>query len=408
MLNPFSRDRIADGIGDKAHTTFSRGAGSARGARMSRTGITQILFIPQLIPALLLVAFGAVVIWSASLTIAEASFSRHVVGIVLGMVAAYAVWRFDYRTLANMSTALLVAAALLMVLPKVPGFGYSAKGITGWVRLPIIGLRFQPSEPAKLVTILLMSSLGAQYNGRIENLRDYLKLCGILTIPFLLILLQPDLGTGLIVLVAGAAIIVCSGARRSWVLITLGVVVLGATLVVVTSLMPGLPHVLKTYQLNRLIVFVDPSVDPTGDGYNLQQAKIAVGSGGFFGKGVGNATQSGSGFLPEAHTDFVFALMAEEFGFVGSTALLALFGWMIFATISLAQRVDSPFAKLILVGIVSMWSFQLLQNVGMCIGLMPITGIPLPFISFGSSSMITQLMSVGMVHSVWRHRPKAA
>ena len=183
---------------------------------------------------------------------------------------------------------------------------------------------------------------------------------------------------------------------------------MGASLVVVTSLTPGLPHVLKQYQLNRLIVFVDPSVDPTGDGYNLTQAKIAVGSGGFFGKGIGNATQSGQGFLPEAHTDFVFALMAEEFGFVGSTVLLGLFGWMLFATISLAQRVDSPFAKLVLVGIVAMWSFQLLQNVGMCIGIMPITGIPLPFVSFGSSSMVAQLMSVGMVQSIWRHRPKAA
>lgn len=404
----FSRDAGPEGIGEKAHTTFSRGAGSARGPRMSTAGISQILYLPQLAPALLLVAYGALIIWSASLTIAEASFVRHLVGIVLGLMAAYAVWVYDYRTLANMSTALLVVAAVLMILPKLPGFGYSAKGITGWVRIPIIGFRFQPSEPAKIVTILLMASLGAQYNGRIETLRDYLKLCGILTIPFLLILTQPDLGTGLIVLVAGAAIIICAGAPRSWVLVTIGIVVLGATMVVVTSMTPGLPHVLKQYQLNRLIVFVDPSVDPSNNGYNLQQAKIAVGSGGFFGKGIGNATQSGSGFLPEAHTDFIFALMAEEFGFVGSTVLLGLFGAMIFASISLAQRVDSPFAKLVLVGVVTMWSFQLLQNVGMCIGLMPITGIPLPFISFGSSSMITQLMSVGLVQSIWRHRPKAA
>lgn len=404
----FSRDTSPDGIGDKAHTTFSRGSGSARGPRMSTAALSQMVFLPQLIPTVLLVAYGALIIWSASLTIADASFSRQMIGIILGALVAYGVWSYDYRTLANLSTALLVTAAVLMVLPKVPGFGYSAKGITGWVRIPLIGLRFQPSEPAKLVTILLMASLGAQYNGRIETLRDYLKLCGILCIPFLLILTQPDLGTGLIVLVAGAAIIICAGAPRSWVLITIGIVVLGATMVVVTSMMPGMPHVLKQYQLNRLIVFVDPSVDPSGNGYNLQQAKIAVGSGGFFGKGIGNATQSGSGFLPEAHTDFIFALMAEEFGFVGSTVLLGLFGWMILSTISLAQRVDSPFAKLILVGISTMWSFQLLQNVGMCIGLMPITGIPLPFISFGSSSMISQLMSVGMVQSIWRHRPKAA
>ena len=404
----FSRDTSPDGIGDKAHTTFSRGSGSAKGPRMSTAALSQMVFLPQLIPTVLLVAYGALVIWSASLTIAEASFSRQMVGIAIGVLVAYGVWSYDYRTLANLSTALLVTAAVLMVLPKIPGFGYSAKGITGWVRIPLIGLRFQPSEPAKLVTILLMASLCAQYNGRIETLKDYFKLCGILCIPFLLILTQPDLGTGLIVLVAGAAIIICAGAPRSWVLITIGIVVMGATLVVVTSMMPGVPHVLKQYQLNRLIVFVDPSVDPSGNGYNLQQAKIAVGSGGFFGKGIGNATQSGSGFLPEAHTDFIFALMAEEFGFVGSTVLLGLFGWMIISTISLAQRVDSPFAKLILSGIATMWSFQLLQNVGMCIGLMPITGIPLPFVSFGSSSMISQLMSVGMVQSIWRHRPKAA
>ena len=404
----FSRGSSTEGIGEKAHTTFSRGAGSAKGARMSSVGISQVVFLPQIAPTLLLIAFGTLIIWSASLTIPEASFVRHLVGIVLGLIVAFFIWRYDYRTLANLSTALLVFDALLMIMPRIPGLGYSAMGMTGWVRIPLIGFRFQPSEPAKLITILLMASLGAQYNGRVETLRDYLKLCGILTIPFLLILTQPDLGTGLIVLVAGASIIICAGAPRSWVLVPRGIVVLGATLVVVTSMTPGLPHVLKQYQLNRLIVFVDPSVDPTGDGYNLTQAKIAVGSGGLLGKGIGNATQSGSGFLPEAHTDFVFALMAEEFGFLGSTVLLGLFGWMLFSTISLAQRVDSPFAKLILVGITTMWSFQLLQNVGMCIGLMPITGIPLPFISFGSSSIVAQLMSVGMVQSIWRHHPKAA
>ena len=404
----FSREAAQEGIGEKAHTTFSRGSGSARGPRMSSLGISQVVFLPQLIPTILLVMYGALIIWSASLTIPEASFRRQVFGILLGTVAAYIAWTYDYRTFANMSKALLIADVILMLSPKIPGLSHSAMGMTGWIRIPLIGLRFQPSELAKLVTILLMASLGAQYNGRIETLVDYLKLCGILCIPFLLILTQPDLGTGLIVLVSGAAIIICSGAPRSWVLVTIGIVVLGATLVVVTSLMPGVPHVLKQYQLNRLIVFMDPSVDPTGDGYNLQQAKIAVGSGGFFGKGIGNATQSGSGFLPEAHTDFVFALMAEEFGFLGSTVLLALFGWLLFSTISLAQRVDSPFAKLTLAGIVTMWSFQLLQNVGMCIGLMPITGIPLPFISFGSSSMISQLLCVGMVQSIWRHRPKAA
>jgi rod shape determining protein RodA len=279
--------------------------------------------------------------------------------------------------------------------------------MTGWVKIPFIGLRFQPSEIVKLLSIFLMSSLGAQYNGKINTLREYLTLCGVLTSIFILMITQ-DLGTSLIIFVVGAAIVICSGAKRSWVLITIGIVVAGAALVIGTSLAPGLPHILKTYQLNRLLVFIDPSVDPTGDGYNLQQAKIAVGSGGFFGKGIGNATQAGSGFLPEAHTDFVFALLAEEFGFLGAVLLLLLFAWAIFATISLAQRLDSPYAKLILAGIATMWTFQLLESVGMCIGIMPITGIPLPFISFGSSSMVVQLTAAGVVQSIWLHRQKSA
>ncbi len=376
--------------------------------RRAKLSLGQIFYLPQLIPALLLIIIGAVVIWSASLNIADANFPRHIIGIVLGLGTAWFVRQYDYRALANMQTALFVLDCLLMVSPRIPGLGSSAKGITGWVKIPIIGLTFQPSEVAKLVTIFLISSMGAQFNGKIEALKDYVKLCATLTVPFLLILVQPDLGTGLIVLVTGAAIIICSGAKRSWVLVTIALIVAVATLTVVTSMTPGLPHILKEYQLNRLIVFVDPSVDPGGSGYNLQQAKIAVGSGGLLGKGIGNASQSGTGFLPEAHTDFVFALLSEEFGFAGSSCVLLLFGWMIFSTIALAQRIELPFAKLVLAGVATMWSFQVLQEVGMCIGIMPITGIPLPFISFGSTSMIAQCMAVGIVQSVWRHRTKAA
>lgn len=377
------------------------------GSSLRRTNFLSRLYLPQLLSCLALVIYGSIVIWSASLTISDASFPRHIVGVALGLVVAYILWRYDYRALANMSKALLILDIVLMLMPSIPGLGYSALGMTGWVKIPLINFRFQPSEVAKLVTIYLMASLGAEYNGKISSLRDYVKLCAILTIPFLLILTQPDLGTGLIVLVSGASIIICSGARRSWVLITIFGIIIFAAIVVSSSMTPGLPHILKQYQLNRLIVFVDPSVDPSGDGYNLQQAKIAVGSGGLFGKGIGNASQAGSGFLPEAHTDFVFALLSEEFGFIGAMLLLGLFGAMIFTTIALAQRIESPFAKLVLVGVVTMWSFQLLQNIGMCIGIMPITGIPLPFISFGSSSMVAQLASMGMVQSVWSHRPKA-
>lgn len=387
------------------------GQGGAKGTRKpGDRGILSNLYLGNLVPVLLLVLYGTVVIWSASLTIAEASFPRHLMGIALGLVVAAFIWRWDYRVMQTSDTVVLIAIIVLILLPKVPGFGYSAKGMTGWVRIPLIGLRFQPSEIVKILTIFLMASLGAQYNGKISLLGDYVKLCGVLAVVFGLMITQ-DLGTGLIILVVGASIIIVSGAKRSWVLVTIGFIVVGAALVVGLSLSDGVPKalkILKDYQLNRLIVFVDPTVDPTGDGYNLQQAKIAVGSGGLFGKGIGNASQAGSGFLPEAHTDFVFALLAEEFGFVGSVVLMLLFAWAIMSVVSLAQHTESPYAKLILSGIATMWTFQLLQNVGMCIGIMPITGIPLPFISFGSSSMVVQLTTAGIVQSVWYHRPKSA
>ena len=397
------------GLLNSASSHLNKGSSRASSSRSGRLGKTLGgLYLSQLIPALLLVVYGVVVIWSASLTIPEANFPRHLLGIAMGLVGAVLIWRYDYRNLQGMTRTLLIIACILMIAPRVPGLSYSAKGITGWVKIPGIGLTFQPSELAKLVVIYLMAALGAQYNGKIESLRDYVRLCAILLIPFGLILLQPDLGTGLVILVFGATIIICAGAKRSWVLVTIALIVAGATAIIVTSMLDGFPHLLKTYQLNRLIVFVDPSVDPTNNGYNLQQAKIAVGSGGLLGKGIGGATQAGNGFLPEAQTDFVFALLAEEFGFVGGLVLLGLFAWMILSTILLAMRCESMFGKLVCVGCAAMWTFQVLEEVGMCMGIMPITGIPLPFISYGATSMIAQLMAVGMVQSVWRHRQKSA
>ena len=397
------------GLLNSASNHLNRGSSRRASTGSGRLGKTLGgLYLSQLIPALLLVVYGVVVIWSASLTIPEANFPRHLVGIAMGLVGAVLVWRYDYRNLQGMTRTLLIIACILMIAPKIPGLSYSAKGITGWVKVPGVGITFQPSELAKLVVIYLMAALGAQYNGKIESLRDYVRLCAILLVPFGLILLQPDLGTGLVLLVFGATIIICAGAKRSWVLVTIALIVVGAAAIIVTSMLDGFPHILRTYQLNRLIVFVDPSVDPTNNGYNLQQAKIAVGSGGLLGKGIGGATQAGNGFLPEAQTDFVFALLAEEFGFVGGFVLLGLFAWMILSTILLGMRCESMFGKLVCVGCAAMWTFQVLEEVGMCMGIMPITGIPLPFISYGATSMIAQLMAVGMVQSVWRHRQKSA
>lgn len=364
-------------------------------------------YLMQLVPALLIVLFGVITMWVASQAIEDASFKNYVAGIGLGLAAAYFVWRYDYRSLAGMTTVLFILACVLMLLPKVPFLGIEAKGMVGWVKIPLINFRFQPSEPGKLVIIFLMAAAAGQYNGKIDSMADYLKLCGTLAVPVFLMVIT-DLGTGLIMFIAGAAIISCSGAPLKWVGATWALVVGMCAFVVIESQTPGLPHILKDYQLKRLLVFTNHDLDPTDSGHQLQQSLIAVGSGGFLGKGLGNASQALSGFLPEAHTDFIFALFAEQFGFVGSVLLLGLFCWMILSTVFLAMRIDAVFSKLVLVGVAAMWAFQVLQEVGMCIGIMPITGIPLPFMSYGSSSMVVQLMAVGIVQSVWRHRQKSA
>ena len=359
----------------------------------SRGTFRQKVHIGVLLATLALVAYGAIIIWSASQFKADASFSRHLLGIGIGTVLAVLVWRTDLRGISN--------------------FSYTGGlGMTGWIKIPGIGLTFQPVELAKLITIFFIATLGSQYNGRIDTARDYIKLCGMLSVPFLAVVAMGDLGSGLVVLVSGAVVICMSGARREWVLSTLALLVgLVALILALDSVLDSLlghDVLIKQYQMNRLTVFIDPDNADSDDAYNLQQSLIAVGSGGFFGKGLGHATQSAGGFLPEFHTDFVFAFLSETFGFCGSFLLLCLYVLLIFSTIRVAFKCESLFLRLSCVGIVGMWAFQTFENIGMCIGMMPITGIPLPFISFGSSSMMIQLLTVGIVQSIWRHRSGAA
>ena len=264
----------------------------------SRGTFRQKVHIGVLVATVALVAYGAIIIWSASQFKADASFSRHLLGIGIGAVLAVLVWRTDLRGISNFSTALL--------------------GMTGWIKIPGIGLTFQPVELAKLITIFFIATLGSQYNGRIDTVRDYVKLCGMLSIPFLAVVAMGDLGSGLVVLVSGAIVICMSVARREWVLSTLallvGLVALVLALDSVFDSLLGHDVLIKQYQMNRLTVFIDPDNADSDDAYNLQQSLIAVGSGGFFGKGLGHATQSAGGFLPEFHTDFVFAFLSETFG----------------------------------------------------------------------------------------------
>ncbi|MGN0034510.1 MAG: FtsW/RodA/SpoVE family cell cycle protein, partial [Coriobacteriales bacterium] len=223
---------------------------------------------------------------------------------------------------------------------------------------------------------------------------------------------QPDLGSGLVILVIAATILFVGGANRKWLLVTIAVIT--ALIALMLFLDPILDRAagsdvfIKDYQMNRLLVFVNTDLDPSGAGYNLRQAKIAVGSGGVLGKGLGNGTQSSLGFLPEAPTDFVFCVVAEELGFVGSVALLALYVVLFMSALRMTGGALDLFGTLIVSGIVGMWTFQVLENIGMDIGLMPITGIPLPFISYGSSFMLANFLAIGLILSVWLHRDRRA
>jgi len=364
---------------------------------------------PLIAIVIALSVYGSLMVQSATagMTGGAGLFKRHLLGLAIGMVPLVVAWAFDYRKLQGWIGPLIFLDALLILSPRIPGLGTTAKGATSW--LSIAGIRlFQPSEPAKLLTIVVMAAIIATYKGKIERPADLAKVLGILAIPLGLIMLQPDLGTGMVFIAITAGMLLIGGLRPRWFLILgiASVVLVGGLLSANTALDKALNRdvLIKQYQLNRLLVFVDPSRDPKGAGYNLEQSKIAIGSGELAGKGLGSGTQSNLRFLPEPHTDFIFSVTAEEMGFLGAVVLLGLYLALLVIALEIAASSRDLFGSLIVAGIIAMWTFQILENMGMTIGLMPITGIPLPFMSFGSSFMVTNMAAVGMLLSVWTRR----
>ncbi len=320
------------------------------------------------------------------------------------MVLFVLITRMDYHALSGYTTLFLIINVVLLLSPLLPGIGVEVNGGRSWINL---GIQLQPGEFAKVTVVLLAASVMARYGGRLGDLREYLKALVIMGIPFVCVMLQPDLGTGLVYLMIAFFALIIGGADWRFLLGTVGalVVLVAAVLIIdpIADSIAGKDVLLKDYQKSRLLVFMDSTYDSSGDGYNVQQAKIAIGSGGFFGKGFMNATQSSLGFLPEAPTDFVFCILAEEFGFVGALVLLAFYIGLIVVSISIARNAGDLFGTIIVVCVVGMWLFQILENIGMDCGLMPVTGIPLPFISYGSSFMIVNFMMLGLINSVWVH-----
>jgi rod shape determining protein RodA len=345
-----------------------------------------------------LVVFGTIVVSSATsgFDAHEAMVRRHVLGVLLGLVPMGIAWAFDYRLLRHWTGPILTATTVLLIAVMTPLFGHESGGAMSWLQIGGIRL-FQPSEPAKLMLIVVLASAIAQFEGRIDEPRQVLRVLAYLAIPLGLILLQPDLGTTLVFVAITLGMLVVGGMKgRYFVAIALvGLVLVGLVLQL---------GVLEDYQVDRLVVFVNPDVDPDGAGYNLAQSKIAIGSGGLTGKGLQSGTQSNLNFLPERHTDFIFAVLGEELGFAGSSLLLALYLGLLGVALAISVGSKDLFGALIAVGLISMWAFQILVNIGMTVGIMPITGIPLPFMSFGSSFMVTNLAGVGLLMSVHARR----
>lgn len=381
------------------------GSGATAGSRAGRFGSVNVPFVAVVA---LLVMLGLTVVFSATSSNSDYSFSRQAMTVAVGIVVMLVLWRVDYRVLSDFTFLFLIINVVLILSPHLPVIGVEAKGAQSWIKL---GIQLQPGEFAKVTVILLAASVMARYGGRLDDPQEYLKALGIMLVPFVCVMTQPDLGTGLVYLFIAATALVAGGARPKFLLMTLlaGIAAVVAVLAVDELLKVQTEDgtyeykLLKNYQRNRLLVFLNPDADTSGSGYNLHQAQIAIGSGGLLGKGFMQGTQASLNFLPEAPTDFIFCVLAEEFGFLGVAVLLGLYATLVVILFRIAQSASDMFGMLIVMCCTGMWLFQILENIGMDLGLMPITGIPLPFMSFGSSFMLVNFVLLGLIGSVHAH-----
>jgi rod shape determining protein RodA len=353
------------------------------------------------IAALGLSIAGAVFVYSATKVVPsgddpQAFLKRHLLNLVIGLVLGFATMMFDYRTLRAYAPFVYVASVIGLIAVLV--VGTSVNGAQAWIQLPG-GFSIQPSEFMKVALCVGLAMLLAERrDGETEpQLGDvgFALLLGL--IPIGLVMLQPDLGTAVVMGMIVLGILAVAGTRLAWLggLLVLGVV--GALVAVQVG-------VLDQYQIDRLLAFTNADFDPQGAGYNTNQAFITIGSGGIFGLGIFNGTQTGGGFVPEQQTDFIFTVVGEELGFVGSAGLIVLFGVLLWRALRIAMRAEDLFGTLMATGIVCWFTFQMFQNIGMAVGIMPVTGVPLPFVSYGGTSMFANWMAIGLLENVHLRR----
>jgi len=350
---------------------------------------------PLLSIALCLCAVGLINVYSGTRVLGGPGlplFVKQLVWILMGFLVFFFFYLMGDGFIED--TAWYLFGAVLLLLVVVLLGGKVRGGAQRWISMG--GFNFQPSEFAKVAIVLILAKYFArryEYGGL--GFSDILPAVGIVAVPFVLVALQPDLGTAgiFLIILAGMMVVSCVRGKVFAVLAVAG-----------AAGIPGLWFVMKDYQRQRVLTFLDPELDPMGRGYHVIQSKIAVGSGGIFGKGYLKGTQGALRFLPEQHTDFAFAVFSEEWGFIGSIVLLALFVSLIYRGFLLASLSQDRYASFACGGLTAYFLAHVLINISMVCGLFPVVGIPLPFVSYGGSSMLTNMMALGILANLARTR----
>lgn len=345
-----------------------------------------------ILTVLLLTGVGLVLIASATHTEALRTgvnyfVQRQGLFLTVDVLLVILLLRLDYHVLKQVALPLYVITVILLL--GVMFFGHSTMGAQRWIRLgPVI---FQPSEFSKVFIIVCLAAFLDKQAGSLEHWKEYLPAGLFLLAPFVLVLRQPDLGTALVFGAIGFSMFWVCGFKTRWIAWMTGVLI---------CLSPLIWHFLHEYQRNRIRVFLNPELDPFGAGYHVIQSKIAIGSGLLLGKGWMQGTQSQLNFLPENHTDFIFAVAGEEFGFIGAVVILLLYLILIWRGLTIALNAEDRFGMLLATGITGMYLFHVLVNIGMTAGIMPVTGVPLPFLSYGVSSLTTNMLLAGLLLNI--------
>ncbi|MCY7402227.1 MAG: rod shape-determining protein RodA [Nocardioides sp.] len=374
---------------------MSRGSEAGIGS-LRAPGLDWLLMVATLA----LVVLGTLLVWSATSTRADltggdanAYLRKQLVNVAIGVVLMVAVMAVEHRWVRILAPVAYLGSIVGLVLVLVAGS--TINGSRSW--LQVGGMSVQPSEFAKLAVVIGMALVVAERTerrwGRTVGSLEVVAMLAIAGVPAVLILLQPDLGTMLVLTATVFGVLAVAGAGRWWLVgLTLSGVA-GA----VTAVTLG---VLKPYQVDRFLAFTDPGLDPRGAGYNTEQARIAVGNGGLFGQGLFEGSQTRSGFVPEQHTDFIFTVAGEELGLVGAGLLILLVSVVIWRALAISAAADDMFGRVAAAGIACWWGFQAFQNIGMCLGIMPVTGVPLPFVSYGGSSLFAGMLALGLLQNI--------